>query len=813
MKRFDRRNHYVKERGGVPMPDKDKKQQAQAANESTAPELNNPDFQVVLKALLAAYQPILEQQLNLAKNPQELQKEAGSQPPNCDDEFAEANALFGKFLSDDVALRLIPEKNRAQIGPIENWRWCLQHLRCCMIFGWLVCRGPRTFRAWCYYVYQYWICVRQSLGTPVANPPTEEERNDFRILIEALAQAYKPYLTDQLASVEFPSGIPEEVLNGTIDCFEGQADACAIFDRLLTTEAAQALLGKAAFGSRSQDTNFWFCRCWCLCSICFGCCLARARSFIDVLWCLVYYFRCLVDCFRPLTCGLTGPQGCVQEQEFDSAGVFRGVQIFGTAAGASCDHYTLQWRQSGIGPWQSSGIVYPGGAVVGACGVVGGLLGYLTTYPFVAPGLVEIQLCVYSSIAGEAPCCTTIFFELQRNLVWIRGLEGLSAATPPGLFDPTAQITDGAGIVRSFGTALRVFGSADVGGCSGQTIKRLTLSYQQGFTTTTAGAWTKFWEVDYVTSLELDAGTNLIFEDVLTKEWFEEEWYHLVLLPIPHFVCNVVGNYLSEEYWDTQFPRGPFPVNYPDPPVVCGEPPVATWNSTPLALPNCQSGRYTLRLTVEDTGGGSTDSLRQVWFDNKNIYGKIAQIGSIPACSTIGLSSFAGGSADCTKPWPAPLLGIAYDEYIEEGNFTLPSDNFGGYSLEIEKDGGSWHSLQIPGPGSSPWGPPFTGTSRIGDPGTRCPTAVPPPGFIPPPTNGILTMIDMRRLDSVCNTNAADADLVLQRATANSPGECCGFVVHLSVWDTSICPSLSGDRHQVDIYFPFCICNDLPPVG
>jgi hypothetical protein len=211
-----------------------------------------------------------------------------------------------------------------------------------------------------------------------------------------------------------------------------------------------------------------------------------------------------------------------------------------------------------FGPWQSSGIVYPGGAAVGACGVVGGLLGYLTTYPFVTPGLVEIQLCVFSSIAGEAPCCTTIFFELQRNLVWIRGLEGLSAATPPGLFDPTAQITDGSGVVRSFGTALRVFGSADVGGCSGQTIKRLTFSYQQGLTNSTAGAWTKFWEVDYVTSLELDAGTNLIFEDVLTKEWSEEEWFHFVPLPAPHFVCDVVGNYLSEAYWDTQSRVGLF---------------------------------------------------------------------------------------------------------------------------------------------------------------------------------------------------------------------------------------------------------------
>jgi hypothetical protein len=157
--------------------------------------------------------------------------------------------------------------------------------------------------------------------------------------------------------------------------------------------------------------------------------------------------------------------------------------------------------------------------------------------------------------------------------------------------------------------------------------------------------------------------------------------------------------------------------------------------------------------------------------------------------------------------------GIAYDEYIEEGNFSTPSDNFGGYSLEIAKDGGSWHSLQIPGPGSPPWGPPFVGTSRVGDPGVRCPTAVPPPGPIPPPTNGILTMLDMRRLDSICNTNPADADLVLRRATANEPGECCGFVVHLGVWDTSICPSLSGGQHRADIYFPFCICNDLPPAS
>ncbi len=771
---------------------------------SDFPEANNQDFQFALKALIGAYLPVIEEEWKRLQSPV-LDAPVTTAAVGCEDELRLANRVFESFLTEEVASRLLPEAARESLGPAENWKWCLLHARCCLVFGWLVCRGPRTFQSWSYYLYEYWKCVRQVLGTPVSNPPTIAEQGDFKALVGALATAYKPYLTDQLATVEFPSAIHGDVIAGKIDCVTGQEELCRIFDRLLHTESARALLGATAFEQYSASSSYAFCRCWCLCALCLGCCLARARTIDDLRLCLAYYVRCLETCLRPLTCELTAPTGCVQETEFPAAGIFRGVAIYGTAAGTSCSYYILQWRQSGIGPWQTGAIVYPGGAAQGACGVTGGLLGYLSTFPLVSPGLVEIQLCVYSSQPNVSPCCVTIDFQLQRNLVWIQGIEGIDAATPPGVFDPTAQLVDASNVVRSFGTALRVYGSAVVGGCSGQNIKRYTLSYQQGFTTNTSGAWMQFWQVNYDTPLQTDAGLNYVFEHALTNQWAEFDWSFFDPFPTPHTVCSVVDDYLNDAYWDTQNPVGGYAVQFPYPSGPCGELPSSTWNSTPLALPNCQSGRYTLRLTVEDTLGNKTDNLRQVWFDNKNIYGSIAQIGSIPACATIDISAFAVGGGDCSVPWPAPLEGIAYDEYIEEGNFSQPSDNFGGYSVQIMKAGGGWHNVPVPGPGSSPWSGPLVGTARVGDPGTRCPTAMPPPGPVPALTNGILALLDMRRLDAVCNTNPLDADLVLQR------GECCGFIVQLTVWDTSICPSLTGDRHQVTAPFPFCICNDLPP--
>lgn len=800
-------------------------QQPQPVNPTTAPELNNPDFQVVLKALLASYQPVLEQQLNLAKNPEQLQKEALRNPPKCADEFAEAEALFGKFLTNDIALKMIPAKDRERLGPIENWNWCIRKLQCCIIFGWLVCRGPRTFRAWAYYVYQYWLCVRRVLGTPVANPPTEVDRRDFSVLINALAKAYKPYLTDQLASVEYPAGIPDEVINGTIDCNEGENETCAIFERLLTTEAAEALLGKDAFATSSKQENFWICRCWCLCALCFGCCLARARTFYDVVWCLVYYLRCLADCFRPLTCAITSPTPgvCAIEAQYPSAGVI-GIEIDGTATGVGCTDYILEWRDPILAtPYTQTYITYASPAPAagpGACGKVGTTLGYLQTYGTPVPDFVEVRLTVNGS-PGEQPCVQEVEFRIFRTRVSIEAIAGVGV---PNWTDANSQLVGlSPSRTLSFGDAMQISGHAWVGSCPGMTMKRYTLWYQPGFVTSpTAGSWTQFWEVDYTSGYQ-QAAIESNYMDLTSI------WEFVQLCPFP-FVCPpypIQYDELVPLYWYGGVAASPGPAAPPTqgPFRIIPElpPPGNVWATQTLPTNNCYSGQYTLRLMVEDTAGNLYYDTQQVWFDNKEIYGEISGILGVAPCAVINLSQIMN-AGDCSKVWPLAIQGIAYDEFIIEGDMSTPSDNFGGYCMTVTKQGGLEASpctpitesvaLPIPNPSS----PVNVGTSRVGDPGLRCTMDSPPPsGMVSKHTNTLTTM-DARMFDASCGCKASPAPpsgFALKRGDpANGiPGECCSYWFTLDVWDNTVCQYLSGGHHSaIPFIWPVYICNDLPPL-
>jgi hypothetical protein len=359
----------------------------------------------------------------------------------------------------------------------------------------------------------------------------------------------------------------------------------------------------------------------------------------------------------------------------------------------------------------------------------------------------------------------------------------MSAATPPGIYDPTAHIVNSGGDVLSFGTDLKIFGSSWVGGCNLRDIKRYTLSYHPDFVTDPRlPGFVQFWQVDYITPMQKDSNMNKVFEEELTNQWNETRF----CLPSP-VGCIVFLNYLQAVRWSTQVPRS-YPIVPPGP---------VFWQSTPLPQTNCQSGRYTIRLKVEDESGNVVYRLRPVWFDNKTIHGKISQISGVQICATISLSKLGG--SDCRRLWPVNLLGIAYDEYIEEGNSAVPSDNFGGYKLRIRKNGGPWFQVPIPGPAAAPV---YEGTSRVGDPGERCINAV-PPGLHPlEDVPGILTVLDLRRLDAVCNPG--EPALTLKR------GECCTYIIELEVWDKSICPSINGGHHYAYDLFSIQVCNDLP---
>jgi predicted GIY-YIG superfamily endonuclease len=47
------------------------------------------------------------------------------------------------------------------------------------------------------------------------------------------------------------------------------------------------------------------------------------------------------------------------------------------------------------------------------------------------------------------------------------------------------------------------------------------------------------------------------------------------------------------------------------------------------------------------------------------------------------------------------------------------------------------------------------------------------------------------------------------RLAALKRGECCSYYFVLEVWDKSICPSLSGGRHEASWIWPIYVCNDL----
>jgi hypothetical protein len=739
-------------------------------NQGGAPEPTDPEFRTVLQFLVDAYRPVLEEDVKRASNLDELVKEADSAPPDCEAEIAAANRLFTPFVNDKMAVALLPAQARELLGGPDNWRWCLLHIRCCIVFGWLLCRRPRNFRLSAYYLYRYWLCVRETLGTPVTpGRLTEAERRDLATLVEALAKAYRPYLSDELATVDFTAGLPEDIASGAVDCEAGEDETAAIFERLMTVETAQALLGAAAFKEHSAQPWFWFCRCWCLCSIRFGCCLARARSMVDVLRCLRFYWTCIRECFRPLTCALTGPDGCVAE-EVNTAIPALVVSITGTAAGAGFSHYVLEWSKDSI-TWHASDFVYPpvppGSSTQGTLPVVSSLLAYLDT-TVLDPGTYFVRMTVFGT--GNASTMCSLIFSVFKKDVRILGVAGNTSLDAPWT-DPAARLIDNVPVLctrpagtfeASFGgPCLQILGSAFVGGCDSIQIKGYTIDTKPGYETDcTTGGWTNIWAVDFTTPAQLQEINMRMDTSVLTAVWGPE-----CLIPV-----------FFPPYCLLTDPTGRL---YP-----------SSWSSV---TSGCQlSGLYTLRLTVTDSMAGTYCDTQRMWLDNKPVTAVIL-IDAVPRCADLFISQFAL-PPDCSVPWKLPVSGIAYDEYIDDTlPLTRPNDNFDYYVVSIEKQGGPSMYIPVPGPGGSC----YYGTSRVGDPGTRC-GAVTGPEII-----GTLATFDLRAIDPLCQ---AQLPYVVPAGFATKRGECCVYIFHLTVYDRTARPC--GSNYATSDW-PVKICNDL----
>src|SRR5262249_42600926 len=83
----------------------------------------------------------------------------------------------------------------------------------------------------------------------------------------------------------------------------------------------------------------------------------------------------------------------------------------------------------------------------------------------------------------------------------------------------------------------------------------------------------------------------------------------------------------------------------------------------------CRSGKYTLLLDVTDTTSVHYYDTQQVWFDNKPMdqdHVLFAGLEGLSACSDMSLVKFIPSGAPCGIPWAINLLGVAYDEYIDE---------------------------------------------------------------------------------------------------------------------------------------------------
>lgn len=729
------------------------------------------------------------------------------------DDVARATQAAERFFTEENALRYFPREASEVLGPEAEWKWCLPFVRCCWTFGWLVCHGCRDYTALNHYLYRHWLCVRTAMGRDPRAQVTGAEREDFRALAALLGQTYTAWLKEEALKVELDRGAVDEVLAGRADCCRDNAFTTALFDRLASNEAAEALLGREAFAGHARNPWFWLCRCWCRAAIRFGCCMACARTREEMRRCLADYQHSLEDCLGPLRCHLDNPSGCFEEQPILEIQDL-GVPVTGTAMGAFFGGYTLEWRMvegeacNGPHGWSSVGVVYPGHGPLGAAPVMSGTLGWIKTRLLTAHSY-EVRVCLRSSKAGSTPPCCCIIFNLFKRFVWINRV-GAAWVGDDGVFDPKAPLVypalpDPSSHLVPVGCCLTIHGAAWVGECNDRRIKCFSLRYapgflpgptETGFDPSAYSALPGQAPVCYTPPDEAEkrAQPNELTanDSILTAHWqqYTNDMSYLFGQP-PHTV--------EFKEWKLQ-PR-------------CFES-----RNLPACLDSrhtCASGRYTLLLDVEDTLGNHYYDTQHAWFDNKALHLALGGLKGLKSCETMSMNAFTG-THPCASPWPLPVLGTAYDEYIDPNDLSYPSNNFDYYTLTITRDCGNvtWQvpitrdMVHFDNDILTGLSDPFKGTAHVGIPAPVC--ACDPQ--LGPAQHGVLTLLDMRAFDTICAAQLTGV-FVPPAGFALRRGECCTYSLQLCGRDKTVDDSGPGHCHNLcSACCSIHICNDLPRI-
>jgi hypothetical protein len=761
---------------------------------------SHPDFKYVLDSLLDAYRPILEHELSLAKSADVLMRDTGVNPPTCNDEIALAQQLFQKFFTPEVATRLLPIEGQKAFGTVDEWQWCYRHILCCFVFGWLVCRGPRTFRGFAYYLYQYWICVRQAVGEPVSNPPSIADKRDFSILVRILATAYAPSVKGELKDLEYPIDITEEISSSAIDCHVDNQAVNSIFERLLASDTAAALFGsKFAATLRNNNPLSRDCRCYCISALEFGCCLARVYTLREAVECLEEFFRRNRRCFNPLTAEIDAPPACSSLSFVPACSNLAGLEITGTAAGAAFTSYALTYSLGG--PAINTAVVYPNCSSPpmnpsSSTPVSGGILGFLNI-DLLPPNTTSatVYLDVYGS--GGLHLQVSADFEFAINDVAITAVATVAASRAVDPFNPTPTLIkllpnpSNPGFEISIGGDVSVTGSAYADGCGS-----LMTQYQLAAFGPVAGAIPLPVPVPSPTG-PLTSSTGLfgfpIIAPVIYDGTAAHPWSSQCIFggPTPNLILNgdLVASWTTETCTLSILP----PLSYSIPVISSNE----NWSTG-------ASGRYLVYLEVDEApvsppGAPQVPAGEDnvvVWIDNYPVTGAITAVGNVVGCGDLFLSQYVGT--------PALVKGVAWDFPIDISSpQKVPNDNFGSYALTYQKNGGTPQAFLASD--YTPNGAP-AGTT----PNVRVPNLWQAAAPNPATQSGILASWNIvAALDGGAPADPTNPCAPPAGSPWKLPRGCrCAYVIQLSVTDNTWVGN-GGDDHNTLVSFAINIINDI----